>query len=242
MSFLDEPIYDIHSHIVPGVDDGAKDMEQSLAILEEEIRQGVEHIILTPHYRKGMFETAESKIYSQYKALLLEASERFPDLELKLGCEFHANMDMEEELRSRRYVSMGDSGFLLLEFSGRHMKSYIRERTNAVLMEGFTPIIAHVERYPAMTDNPDLIRELREIGVKIQVNADSILGDVGFRIKSFCKKLIKNDLIDFIGSDVHNTSDRASHIGQCAEMIAKKYGDAYANRIFRENPRMLFEG
>ena len=241
MDFSEEPIYDIHSHILPGVDDGAKNLEESLAILEEEIRQGVGTIVLTPHFRKRMFETPESVLYSHYKMLVLEASERFPELELKLGCEFHAHMDMEEELRTRRYATMADTNFLLLEFSGRHTKSMIRERTNAVLREGFMPIIAHAERYPAMHETPELIGELRDIGVKIQVNADSILGYDGVKLKAFCKKLIKNDWIDLIGSDVHNLKDRKTHIGECAEMIAKKYGESYAGRIFRENPGELFD-
>ena len=73
MSFLDEPICDIHTHIIPGVDDGASSLDESLAILEEEMRQGVGFIVLTPHFRKRMFETPESEIYSHYKILLLEA-------------------------------------------------------------------------------------------------------------------------------------------------------------------------
>ncbi len=238
---FEEPIYDIHCHIIPEVDDGAGSMEEALALLEEEVRQGVGGIILTPHYRKRMFETPESKIYSHYKMLLLEASERFPELELKLGCEFHAHMDMEEELQHRKYISMAGSDYILLEFSGRHTKSFIKERVSAALMQGFTPILAHVERYPAITENIHLVEQLKSIGVRIQVNADSILGLDGFRIKSFCKKLLKNNLVDFIGSDAHNMQGRETHIGECADYVAKKFGADTARKIFVTNPRMILE-
>ncbi len=240
MKFFKEPIYDIHCHIIPEVDDGAASMEEALGMLEEEVRQGVECIVLTPHYRVRMFETPEEKILSRYEALCSEAKKLFPDLTLKLGCEFHAHMDMEEDFKTRKHFTMAESDYILLEFSGRHMKSFIKERTMAVLDAGYIPIIAHIERYPAMTGDTEFIGELKDRGALMQVNADAILGADGMKVKNFCKKLLKNDLIDFVDSDAHSLTHRSVHIGECADHIAKKHGEAVARRIFVENPQEIF--
>ncbi len=232
--------YDIHTHILPEVDDGSDSMEESFEIIRQEVAMGVENILFTPHYRKGLFEEPESRIYARYKMLSLELKSRFPKVTVALGCELHASMDIEKIFEERRYVTIAGTNSVLLEFSGRHTKSFIKERISTIMGTGHMPVLAHVERIPALIENMGFLKELKEVGVEIQVNADSILGREGRRLKSLTGKLLKNNLVDYIGSDVHNTTERASHIGECADYIEKKYGEEFACKIFIDNPGRLF--
>lgn len=232
-------MWDIHCHILPGVDDGAKDMEMAKALLRKEMEDGVQNIILTPHYRRRMFEPEMSLIYSTYEQLKQET--RDWDIHLYLGCEYHANMDMAEDLNAGKRPTLGGSRYVLCEFSNGDLASYITERTYQLLANGYIPVLAHIERYKALTKDFSLIDDLVERGCRMQVNAGSILGEDGFFTRRFCKKLIDYDLLHFIGSDAHNLTDRTPRIGECAAYLEKKYGEEYAQQILQENPGKLIK-
>lgn len=231
-------LYDIHCHIIPGVDDGAADMETALAILKKEYEDGVRHIILTPHYRREMFEPSMKEVLAGFEALKRAAE---PDLSLYFGCEFHVNTEMSQTLDAKLRPTMAGSCFVLSEFSEISPESFFKERCYHLVGSGYIPILAHVERYRALTHNFDLIEELTDIGCRIQVNADAVLGKNGVAAKRFCRKLIMEDMLDFIGSDAHDLKRRAPHLGECAEYLEKKAGRIYTSKIFRENPAEILE-
>ena len=112
-------LFDVHCHMVPGVDDGASDLEESLAMLKMEYRDGVRNIIVTPHYRRRMFETPAKKVHEQFQKLQEAAKKEYPDLSLYLGCELHSNMDLQEILEKRKYVTMAGSCLLYTSPSPR---------------------------------------------------------------------------------------------------------------------------
>lgn len=229
-------LFDIHCHIVPAVDDGAATLEESLDMLRMEQRDGVDNIIITPHYRKRMFETSAEKVHEQFLRLKEAAGTALPELKLYLGCELHSNMELEELLEERKYTTMAGSSYVLLEFSERDSQKYIRDRVHCVMSCGYEPILAHVERYDAVRGDLNFAYELAAMGAKIQVNAGSIIGEYGRKPKKFCRSLMRENLLGFVGSDAHNTSDRAPNIGICAGYVAKKMGEEYARRIFHDNP------
>ena len=142
-------LFDVHCHMVPGVDDGAADLEESLAMLKMQHEDGVRKIIITPHYRRRMFETPAKKVHEQFLKLQEAAKKEYPDMSLYLGCELHSNMDLQDILEKRKYVTMAGSSYVLLEFSEGDSAQHIRERVYNVLSCGYEPIIAHVERYQA---------------------------------------------------------------------------------------------
>lgn len=232
-------IYDVHCHILPGVDDGAKTMEESIELIRKEYEDGVRSIVLTPHFRRGMFEPKMEQIYEAFEALTFAV--RRMNLKLYLGCEYHVNMNMAEDLIEGRRPTMAGSSFVLCEFSSEDKAAYINERCYQLISSGFTPILAHIERYPALTKDFDQIGALTELGCRMQVNAGSILGRDGFGTKRFCKKLIEEDLLDFIGSDAHDRKVRPPLLGACAELLEKKYGADYARTIMCSNPSEIVE-
>lgn len=234
--------WDVHCHLLPGVDDGAESMEESMRMLRMEYADGVRHIIATPHYRRGMFEASDGRIKAQYEAVCREAGNQLPGLEIYLGCEFYANMDMTETLNSCSRPVMGEKRAVLAEFSGNVSEEFIRERTAALRSSGFTPVLAHAERYACLRENISLVRELSKMGAYIQVNAGSILGEHGRKCKKFCSRLRKEDLIHLIGSDAHGDQIRPPRIGDCAAYLQKKCGSGYVNQIFCVNPGKIFAG
>lgn len=227
-------ITDVHCHILPGIDDGADSLELSIQLLQKEYQDGVRTVILTPHYRRRMFEPSMKEVNGAFAAL--QRANPYPDMKLYLGCEYHANMDMLEDIQEGRRPTMAGSRCVLVEFSDSAEASFIRERTYQLLSGGYTPVIAHIERYKAMTKDISMIDELSESGCKIQVNADSIIGKEGFFTKRFCKKLMDYDLVDLIGSDAHNLTDRPPRLGACAAYLEKKMGEVYASQLLIRNP------
>ena len=232
-------LYDMHCHIIPGVDDGAKTLSESMEILRDERAQGVENIILTPHFRMNMFETSRDVVEKNFRDLVDMAQKEYPEMKFYLGCEFHSNLDMTDMLRADPRYRMCGTRYLLLEFSSAHDTGYIRNRTYALISSGFTPVIAHCERYRPVYRHIDFAEELCDMGAMLQINAISVLGMDGFGMKMFCRKMLKKGLVSFIGSDAHNTSDRSTHIGECADFVEKKYGAHTARKIFIHNPQMF---
>ena len=150
-------LFDIHCHILPQVDDGARNMDMALKMLKMEYDDGVRSIILTPHFRREMFETPQEKIEDQFARLKEKAEQRFQGLQLYLGCEFHANMTMSETLLCRERPSMAGSDYVLTEFSSGADLAFVKERIYDLVSHGFLPIIAHVERYSQLRKDLDVI-------------------------------------------------------------------------------------
>ena len=229
---------DMHCHIVPGVDDGADTMKTAYQILRREERQGVRRIIVTPHFRKHMFETPREEVQDAFEALQDMVDYKFQDMELFLGCELHAYMGMENRIKEPLY-RMNGTRYVLLEFSENDPEDFIRERTSTVVRLGCIPILAHIERYIALVKRLPFVQELAESGALLQVNADSVLGLDGFWKKQFTHKLLANNLVNFIGSDAHDVGERTTHIGDCAALVEKKFGTDYAYAIFVRNPERM---
>ena len=221
-------LYDIHCHILPGVDDGARNMEESLWMLNKEYQEGVRHVILTPHFRYDMFEPHMNIVTRQFMQLRRAAMNIGDEgMRLYLGCELHSSMDMVECLKKGRRLTLAGSRYVLVEFSNGDEKNYIEERVRSLLMNGFIPIIAHVERYKATRNDIGFLTELKDMGAHIQVNADTISGQDGFGAKTFARKVMKHGLLDFVGSDGHRKTERIPEIGKCVAKMEKTMGSEY---------------
>lgn len=231
-------LVDIHCHILPGVDDGATDMETSKAMIREAYKQGVRYMIATPHYRPEMFEPSMSKVISVYRKMRTYAVEI--GIGLRLGCEYYRNDQMIYHLDNKLRPTMLGGKYVLTEFSTNDSFITIRNYIYELIVRGYQPIIAHVERYFCCQE-PERIQKLKKLGAQIQINADSVLGYEGHTIKKFCAGLMKDDLVDFIGSDAHNLEGRKMNLGKCATYVRKKMGQDYAEEIFVDNPRRIWK-
>ena len=232
------PLADMHCHILPGIDDGSASMDESIAMLQAEYLEGVRVIFLTPHYRAGMFETPRSVCREKFQELRKKSLALFPDLELYLGCEFHVSMDMQSQIAAEPAYRMAEGDYILTEFSASDEKFSIRNYIQRLTLDGFHPVIAHVERYPACRDI-QFLTEMKNMGALLQVNADAILGIDGLGFRMYSRRLLREGLVVMIGSDCHNMKNRAPHLDRCAKFLCAKYGAESARFLMWESPRRM---
>ncbi len=232
---------DIHCHLLFGVDDGAKTIDDSVSMLTVAARQGITDMILTPHYRHGMFAYPIDVIRENYAKLLPHAKEL--GIRLYLGCEYHVNSHILYHLVSGRCLTLAGSEYVLAEYSYDTPMHYIKDTVRELLNHGYNPVVAHVERYGCFIKNPKLVKELTDVGVLIQVDANAILGLEGRQAKKCTHILLKNHLVDLVASDSHDTDRRGIHMQECCHLVSKKYGEQMAQRIFNTIPhRIIDEG
>ena len=236
-----EGFVDIHTHILPGVDDGAGDLQQSLELLKRAGGQGTGAVVLTPHYR-GRFRNNREKLISVFEELRKAAADQCPEMQLYLGCEVGYEMDVSEKIAAGTVLTINETQYVLLEFQNSSFRSRILDGVLEVLNFGYVPIIAHAERYEAFRNDPNLARELTDLGALLQINADSVLGRSGFGIKWYCYKLLKAHLVHFVATDAHDQKARQPELRSCYQKIRKKYGQAYAEALFIRNGRAVLAG
>ena len=232
-------IYDVHTHILPKIDDGARSLEESLKLLKIEIDNGVTGVILTPHYRRGMFEATLKDRETAWRLLVTEVEKRKLPIALFMGCEFHANRDMVEILDKGVPFTLNQTKNVLVEFSAGDNFSYIREQVYNLRSGGYNPIIAHLERYPVFKGKMDLVEELINLGAKIQLTAGAVTGEYGFLTKRTCHQLLKKQLVHFVASDMHRVTNEGIELKNCVNYMEKKYGKTYTKEIFEINPKEI---
>ncbi len=232
---------DIHTHILPGVDDGAQTLPQALALIRRAYEDGVRALILTPHYRGRFRENTADRLRETLESLRPAAEESGVPMELYLGSEVHYQSGVMDLVSEGRVLSMAGSDYVLLEFRPDAAPSQVRIGVNEAESRGYTPIIAHAERYDCFRRQPSLAYEMRELGALIQLNAASVTGENGFFVKRYCAGLLKEELVHFIASDAHNIQRRPPILSACFRKVCRQYGNEYAVRIFRDNPRKVIE-
>ncbi len=228
-------LIDIHCHVLPYVDDGAADLEEALELLRTEAQQGVTRICLTPHLRHRMFESSDEKILEKFLQLQNAAREQDVPVKLHLSREYYFDDQFRKILREKKVIPMGGD-ILLTEFSYSSDYRILHAAAEEILSRGYFPLFAHVERYKAFQDDPECGEPLVEMGVMLQINADSIIGRDGRKTKHLCERLLKTGCIHVVASDAHDTENRIPNLRKCADYLEKKIGRAGTHRLVYENP------
>lgn len=221
---------DIHTHILPNVDDGSPDLGTSIELIKNEINQGVTDIFVTPHYYKyrGYLSSYEkNKIV--FEKLVNEVNRLGLDINLYLGMEIYYEINMLKLLENHTLNTMNNTKYILIEFSLVKELESIPEAINNLTAKGYVPIIAHPERYPYLTKLKEY-EYIKKMGALIQINAGAINGHYGRKIKKFVLNLIKNNLVDFVASDVH--SFRMNDLLGAYTIIEKHFSKEVAHKLF----------
>lgn len=234
-------LIDIHNHILPGMDDGSKSMEQSVNMARIAHDEGFRHIIATPHFFVHRFEHTPEEIKSCFEKLRAEVTREVPDMKLHLGCEIMYTSDIADIIAENRVLSMCDSGYVLVEFRPGVSIREIKDGIHDISMSGKIPIIAHIERYQSVMEDVYVVDEFKELGALIQVNAGSITGDLGRKIKKNIKHLMKEELVDFVATDSHSDGHRAPYIEKCVKYISKKINEDYMEKVLIRNPQKIID-
>lgn len=227
-------LFDMHNHILFGVDDGAQNIEESLQMLQIAYDDGIRSVLCTPHFhpKRGMAHFRDVK--ANFEQLKEAAAQYWGDFELYLGREVYFRHDVLEVEKDEKFLMAG-TDIMLVEFSTSVDEKYIKNAVTDLLFAGYQPIIAHVERYACAVKNKNIVKDLRDLGAYIQINSDSVLGKSGYTVKSAVKQYLKNGWVDFVSSDAHDIKTRRPELSACYAYVTKKYGEDYANTIFMEN-------
>lgn len=227
---------DIHNHILPGIDDGAQDMEISLQMLRIAEKEGINRIILTPHFKPGHRNASPERVRE-----LMEVLQERTAIMLYAGNEVFYQRDAVELLDAGEIGTLAGSRYVLAEFLPGEGYEEIRNAAYGLLSGGYLPIIAHAERCQSLVKDRERIGELTRLGAYIQVNTGSIMGRYGLEAKSYTRKLLKRQMVHFVATDAHDTGRRAPAMKECAEYLAKRYGEAYTKRLLIRNPQAVLK-
>lgn len=197
---------DFHAHILPNIDDGSASMEESINLIKEAEQAGFTGIISTSHYLQNYYESDEE----ERRRILAELAEqvKMADAEaeipkLYLGSEIYISTDIVELLEEGKASTINGTNYVLFELPMNSKPLFAKEVVYKLIENGYKPIIAHPERYSYVKEDIEFVRELKSMGALFQSNYGSVIGMYGGSAKKTLKKLLKEDLISFLGSDVH---------------------------------------
>lgn len=230
---------DIHTHILWGVDDGAKTQEQMEQMVDRAYADGTRQLCLTPHFHPGYFGQNQKKTAEAFEQLRRFAAAKYPDLRLYLANELRYDRNCISWLDEGLCRTINATPYVLVDFSEGERGRVITGGLERLLNAGYVPVLAHIERYRELRDQLNVIQSLRSKGVLIQITAGSLNGTFGLQAKWYAKRLLKHHLVDFIATDAHNMTHRGPEISGAYQYIRRKYGTGYADAVCSRNAQAL---
>ena len=238
---LERNMIDIHMHLIPGVDDGAENMEMALAMMLRAKEQRISKIIATPHSEVFRYSREGGKII--FNRLADAAAKVCPEVKLYLGCEVYCEtgiMDQVlEALVSGRYPTMNGTNYVLMEFSQWVYPENTVSCVETLVKAGYKPIIAHMERYKYLRDNMELVDCFRDIGAMIQLNAYSLFDEMDGAIINWARQLVQERKVDFLGTDAHRTYHRPPSAEKGLNWLYENVEQEYADAVAWGNAKQL---
>lgn len=213
---------DFHSHIIPSIDDGSTSMKDTINMINEARQAGFTEIISTSHYIQKYYDLdcfEREKILDIIKKKVSEKKEI--NIKLYLGSEIYFTPEIIELVKNKKASTINNTRYLLFELPMNTKPLFVKEMVYELMQNGYIPIIAHPERYSYVQENIRYIEELAGMGVLFQSNYGSIIGMYGNSAKKTLKKLLKNNLISFLGSDVHRTGQIYPKIPKALKKLRK---------------------
>jgi protein-tyrosine phosphatase len=192
---------DMHSHVLPGIDDGAQNLEESIILIKKMMELGIKKIIATPHVMADYYKNTAETIGGALKILKTELEKQNIDIEVEAAAEHYFDETFENRVNNHKLMTMGDN-YALFEFSFISQPPNVIEVIQRMKDLGYKPILAHPERYPYL--DIEQLRNLRDWGCTLQVNTISLTGYYGKDAKKMAESLVDNELVDFISSDMHH--------------------------------------
>ena len=227
---------DIHNHLLPGIDDGSKSMEDSIKTIKELKEIGFDSIILTPHYiSNSKYSSSKENNLKLLKELKKEVSKNKIDINLYLGNEIYFDENIYDYLNNGLISSLNNSKYLLIELPLSGLARGYEEVFGSLIKKGYQVILAHPERYLSFQKNYSLVEELYDDGVLFQCNLESILGSYGIRAKSLFKKLLKDKKISFLATDIHHSKKDYTIYEKAKKKMLKYIDEKDYNKLLETN-------
>lgn len=234
---------DIHCHILPGVDDGASDMEEALEMARMASRSGVTDIIATPHFRGELEQLDQRHIIDRRFRSLQEAlaRERIP-VRLHAGAEVLCLPETGALAAQRQLPTLGDGGYVLIEFYFDESYAVMDQALAEIADCGYKIVVAHPERYGAIQRDPFHLERWARFGYAFQLNKGSVLGAFGRRSEQAAHKILEMGLAHLFATDAHGCDSRTSHVGMLDQWVQAFCDARYGKILLEENPRRVLQG
>ncbi|PWV93822.1 protein-tyrosine phosphatase [Paenibacillus cellulosilyticus] len=229
---------EMHTHILPGLDDGARSKEEALEMALQASEQGIQHIVATPHHGNEVFEAPREIVLQHVEELNEFIGKHGVQVEIHAGQEIRVNTELINEWEHNKLLTLANSKYILLELPHNHVPDYFMDLLFELTIRGLVPVIAHPERNKAVVETPDLIEEWIGQGALCQLTAHSLTGQFSRRIQKLSVQLLKRKMIHFVSSDAHNCHTRAFALREAYRLTERVIGRGGMNRL-KENSRRL---
>lgn len=241
---------DLHSHPLPGLDDGPARFDDSIRLLEAAWHGGTRTMVATPHmFQEGLGSDDHEEVAERFERFEARLGDHrraaddgyLADLELVLGAENYFGEAFVQALGDERVLTLGGSSYLLLEFWPATTRAVARRAVATVQDAGYAPVLAHVERYAFLQQDPSFLAEVVSSGCVAQVNAAAVLGLQGLGPARLTDRWLRDGLIAVVASDGHDLSRRTPRLDTVAEHLASRHGAEVAARCLRLNPQAILD-
>lgn len=223
---------DLHCHILPGVDDGAENIEASIAMAEQAVSQGITHILCTPHHNNGKYTNPKSEVISLVASLQAELDKRKLPLTVLEGQEVRITGDLIEDIRKDKilFTDLEDT-YILIEFPTMEVPSYTEQVFFELLQMEKVPVIVHPERNAHFRKDPNNLIPFLEMGCLAQLTAPSYVGVFGKDIQKTAKIMVEHNLVQMVASDAHGVSKRPFYMKEIFSQIENDFGMDVVNKL-----------
>ena len=232
---LDSLQLDMHSHLLPGIDDGSRTMDETIALINKMVQLGYSHLITTPHIMHEVYPNTRDIIEGKLEEVRQEIERLKIPVSIHAAAEYYLDYNLIEEIGNKKLLTLGND-FVLVEFGFVSPPVGSEELIFEMQSKGYKPILAHVERYAYFFNDFKTIEQLRERGVALQLNILSLTGHYGNEVKKQAEKLVDKELVDFLATDCH----RIQHL----QLIEKNLSSKYIQRLLAKklkNKSLLFD-
>jgi protein-tyrosine phosphatase len=236
-------MYDLHAHILPGVDDGAATLNEAVDMARVAVEHGTKTILATPHRRDVAENSSVSEVQDIQRRLSGELESSGIELDLLLGMENHLDLDLPEDLSTGHALPINGTRYVLVELPFFGYPNYVEEILFQLQLQGSTPVLAHPERIEAIQRNPGRLAEFVDRGMLTQITAGSILGHFGGGVKRFTLSLLRKGLVHIIASDTHApTGNRSPALPSGVAKAASIVGEERARAMVVDTPMAILNG
>lgn len=231
---------DIHSHVLPHLDDGSESLEESIEIIKLYKKNGYSGVIATPHHYHGKYLPTKVEIIESHKLLVNELKDQAIDFDVYLGNEVFLDENTVSDLKNKEIIPMADSRYVLVEIPLINKNNYAKEIIFNIQMQGYMPILAHVERYKITSEDFKFIEDLYKAGVLIQINLSSLKRE-GTTAFEMANKLLDRRMVQFVATDTHSSEIRNPEVSQELDYLKGKMGEDWYNKIVIQNPYKILK-
>jgi protein-tyrosine phosphatase len=230
-------LIDLHCHLLPGIDDGSKDLAMSLAMARMAAAEGIGTIACTPHILPGVYNNTGPAIRGAVARLRERIAEAGVPISLVTGADVHIAPDLGVQLRDGRVLTLNDSRYLLVEPPHHVLPPRFEDLIFGLQASGYVPILTHPERLSWIEGHYDLVRRLVSSSVLMQITAGSVMGRFGRRPRYWAERMLDEGLCHLLATDAHNTEQRAPRMADARDVVAQRLGDDEAINVVLRRPQ-----